>query len=455
MRFLQRKASHIEAARSDLTNTSVENVFWDSEHEAEFTIGWVRISVGIALFLSGFLVSSETTELSQEYNLQQLRLTALATVVAFLILGVTSFLLVVTRRFRPWLAYGLVTCDAAIIGASLYFALEASRLGGNWIVAIPSLWAVPLLLAVGALRYRPLVQLWATFFTVAALLGAANAVGFNLKGLAEPTSFGDLSDNIGRLLSLPPYLMRAVMLMLMGSITALAMARSRRLLVRVASETAAHANLARFLPTEIAPFVGQTDAGPWRQGRRQHGTILFVDIRGFTAYAEKLDPGKLSVFISSFRRRVMRATEASGGMVDKFIGDGALIVFGIPEPQSDDCPRAVACAYRILELIDLWNSKRGFDPPVRVGIGIHSGEVYYGLVGDEHRLEFTVLGDTVNVAAKIEQATKRFDASLLASEVVVLHAGHQYAWEPVGREPLGGRGEHVALFAAKALKSGK
>ncbi len=142
-------------------------------------------------------------------------------------------------------------------------------------------------------------------------------------------------------------------------------------------------------------------------------------------------------------------------MVDKFIGDGALIAFGIPEPQSDDCPRAVACAYRILELIDLWNSKRGFDPPVRVGIGIHSGEVYYGLVGDEHRLEFTVLGDTVNVAAKIEQATKRFDASLLASEVVVLHAGHQYAWEPVGREPLGGRGEHVALFAAKALKSGK
>ncbi|OWZ89219.1 adenylate/guanylate cyclase domain-containing protein [Sinorhizobium sp. LM21] len=442
------RAFRLDRQRSELTSTTVERAFWESEHEAEYTVGWVRIMVGLALFASGFLVSSETADFAPGLNLTQLRVTALATVAAFLGLGITSFLLVISRQFRPWMAFALVTGDAVIVGASLYFALNDTGLAGNWVVIIPTIWAVPLLLSVGALRYRPLVQLWATSAAMIAVVSVVAGLGFSLEGIAESTE----TQRVSRLLSLPPYIMRAVMLLLMGLVTALAMARSRRLLIRIARETAKRANLARFLPAEIAPLVGENDVATWRQGRRQQGTILFVDIRGFTAYAEKLDPARLSVFISSFRRRVMRATEASGGVIDKFIGDGALIVFGIPEPRVDDCARAIACACRILALVDQWNARRGFNPPIRVGIGIHSGEMYYGLVGDEHRLEFTVLGDTVNVAAKIEQATKRFDAPLLASEAVVMQAGQQNAWVAVGREPLGGRGEHVALFAFAGTK---
>jgi adenylate cyclase len=405
--------------------------------------------LGLALFASGLLVSSGTAALTEENNLNQLRAAAVITVFAFLALGITSFLLVISRWFRPWMAFVLVTGDAAILGVSLYFALDSIGLGGNWVAAIPTIWAVPLLLAVGALRYRPLVQVWATTATMMAVVGVASVLGFRLfpTGIETPASLGDLGESIDRLFSLPPYLMRAVMLTLMGLTTALAMVRSRRLLMRAVSETARRANLARFLPAEIAPLVGENDVATWRQGRRQQGTILFIDIRGFTAYAEKLDPARLSIFISSFRRRVMRATEAFGGVIDKFIGDGALVVFGIPEPQSDDCARAISCAHRLLALIEQWNIKRGFVPPVRVGIGIHSGEVYYGLVGDDQRLEFTVLGDTVNVAAKIEQATKRFDTALLASETVVMQAQQQRSWGAVCREPLGGRGEHVAIFA--------
>jgi adenylate cyclase len=160
-----------------------------------------------------------------------------------------------------------------------------------------------------------------------------------------------------------------------------------------------------------------------------------------------MDPAQLSVFVSSFRRRVMRAANRYGGVVDKFIGDGALLVFGVPEPRGDDCSRSVAFARDLLMLLDRWNAKRGFDPPVRVGIGIHTGEVYCGLVGDDRRLEFTVLGDVVNVAAKIEQATKRLDVALLVSDSVVSCAGRQFSWHEIGREPLGGRGKHVPVFA--------
>lgn len=436
-------------AHSVLTSTSVDKLFRESEIEAEYTIGWVRITLGLILFASGFLVFSGTAALTEGYQLIQVRLTALITVGAFIVLGITSFLLVVRRWFKPWMAFVLVTCDAAILGVSLFLGLEGIGLGGNWVAAMPTIWAVPLLLAVGALRYRPLVQVWATTAAMIAVVGVVSALGFRLflTGVETPTSTAELGASISLLLSLPPYLMRAVMLTLIGLTTALAMVRSRRLLVRAVSETAQRANLARFLPAEIAPLVGENGVPTWRQGRRQQATILFVDIRGFTAYAEKMDPARLSIFISSFRRRVMRAAESFDGVVDKFIGDGALLVFGIPEPKSDDCSRAIACAHKLLALMDQWNVKRGFDPPVRVGIGIHTGEVYCGLVGDDRRLEFTVLGDAVNVAAKIEQATKRFSIALLASEAVVTQAGQQRSWGEVGREPLGGRGEHLAILA--------
>lgn len=452
MGIFQLNANRSDAARSVLTSASVEKLFRESESEAEYTIGWVRITLGLTLLASGFLVSSGTAALTEEYDLIQLRVEALITVGAFLVLGITSFLLVIRSWFRPWMAFALVTGDAAILGASLYFGLDRIGLRGNWVAAMPTIWAVPLLLAVGALRYRPLVQIWATTAIMIAVVGVVSALGFRLylTGVETPASPGELGASVGRLFSLPPYLMRAVMLTLIGLTTVLAMVRSRRLLMRAVSETARRASFARFLPAEIAPLVEEN--AKWRQGRRQQGTILFVDIRGFTAYAEKLDPAMLSVFISSFRRRVMRATEAFGGVVDKFIGDGALLVFGIPEPQSDDCARAIACAHKLLALLDQWNVKRGFDPPVRVGIGIHTGELYYGLVGDDRRLEFTVLGDTVNVAAKIEQATKRFNIALLASETVVMQAGQQPSWEEVGREPLGGRGEHLAIFAHTGTK---
>lgn len=452
MRIFQLDSYRSNGGRSALTIASVENLFRQSEVEAEYTTGWVRIALGLTLFASGFLVSSATPLSTEGNDLVQGRLAALFTIGAFLVLGMTSFLLVVTRWFRPWMAFALVTGDAAVLGISLFLGLDGLGLKGNWVAAMPTIWAVPLLLAVGTLRYRPMVQLWAIIAMMIAVVGVASKLGFRafLTELEVQASLGEVEASIDRLFSLSPYLMRAVMLTLTGLTTALAMARSRRLLTRTVSEAARRANLARFLPAEIEPLVGENDLATWRQGRRQMATILFVDIRGFTAFAEKMDPARLSIFITSFRRRVMRAAAASGGVVDKFIGDGALIVFGIPQPKSDDCARAIACAHRLLALLDQWNVKRGFDPPVRVGIGIHAGETYWGLVGDELRLEFTVLGDAVNVAAKIEQATKQYNTELLASETVVKQAGQQLLWKEVGREPLAGRGEHLAILCPKS-----
>nr|WP_255726739.1 adenylate/guanylate cyclase domain-containing protein [Microvirga sp. ACRRW] len=222
--------------------------------------------------------------------------------------------------------------------------------------------------------------------------------------------------------------------------------QGRVLLERAVRETTLRVNLTRYLPRELAPVLTEQAFASLRQGRRAHVTVLFVDMRASTSFGESMDPTRLAVFITSFRRRVLRAASRHGGVIDKFTGDGALILFGVPGEGEDDAKRAIACGRTLLQLIQRWNAKRQFDPPVRVGIGIHTGEVFCGVVGDESRLEFTVVGETVNIASRIEQATKSTDCEILASQETVEEAGDADLWCEVAHEPLPGVTRNMVLL---------
>ena len=218
-------------------------------------------------------------------------------------------------------------------------------------------------------------------------------------------------------------------------------------------ETSRRASLQRFLPAELVPLLASRRHARQR-GRRQTVAIIFVDIRGSTALAEHLDPQRLAVLLAAFRRRVMRAAAEHGAVVDKFIGDGAMLVIGVPEPGPSDASRALACARRLLELIDRWNRKRAPAEPLRIGIGVHLGEVFCGVLGDASRLEFTVLGDTVNVAARLEEATKTHATPLLASNIVVEGAGEGSSWHEVAHGGPRGREGAVSIMAPGASRPG-
>lgn len=211
-------------------------------------------------------------------------------------------------------------------------------------------------------------------------------------------------------------------------------------------EAGRRASLARFLPEELSDRLADED-DTLRAGRRQNAAVAFVDMRGSTTLAENLDPHALSVFLTSFRRRVMRIARLRGGVVDKFLGDGALVVFGLPEPQPDDAARALAFARDLVEVIARWNVKEEGHPAIRIGVGIHYGDLFCGIIGEDMRLEFTVLGDTVNVAARLEQATKAHGVPILVSEAARRAAGTGAGrWREVSRTPLRGRTEAMAYF---------
>jgi len=362
-------------------------------------------------------------------------------VAGFIASGALGMALARSRFYRRQLAYGFIALDAVLVGVFLHRNLEIAGLPGDFAAASPVVWLLPLLLTVAVLRFRPGVQLFAL-----AALAIALVVVVATSASAGADGGPAIAGQAGRYFALQPNIMRFAMLLLAGSLLVVAAWRGRNLLVRALAESEHRATLTRFLPAEIESLALDMAAGGLRHGRRQQAVVMFVDIRDSTARAEKLDPERLSVFISAFRNRVTRSAARHRGVVDKFIGDGALVVFGLPAPAPDDAARALACARMLLDLVERWNRKRRFDPPVRVGIGVHLGEVFFGVVGDEQRLELTVLGDTVNVAARLEQETKAFGVPLLASADTVEAAGEASAWTEVGVGALRGRAGPVRVM---------
>jgi adenylate cyclase len=306
---------------------------------------------------------------------------------------------------------------------------------------MPAIWVVPIMIAASAVHYRPRLQAYVTLLYIMGLSALVLSAG-SLELSERPQALAQLGLEFGPQANS----VRLAMLLAMALILIVVAWQGRALLERAVRETTMRLTVARYLPAELAPILSDESFAALRKGRRQEAVILFVDMRGSSALAEMLDPARLAVFITSFRRRVSRAATQHGGVVDKFIGDGALILFGVPTERDDDAARALACGRTLIRLVERWNRKRRFDPPVQIGLGIHAGEVFCGVVGDESRLEFTVVGEPVNIAARIEQANKGAGTTMLASAEVVTRAGEAEAWEPVGNDRLPGVTRQITLM---------
>jgi adenylate cyclase len=165
---------------------------------------------------------------------------------------------------------------------------------------------------------------------------------------------------------------------------------------------------------------------------------------------EHMPPDRIADFLTRFRRRITNAAAEYGGLVEKFIGDGALIIFGVPEPHSDDGRRALACAKRLIEVMQEWNTTRDPINPLSIAVGLHVGQCFCGVVGDASRLEFTAVGDAVNVAARLELLAKQSDEVLIASRDALAYADEpldRSMWHPLGSENLRGREAPVEVYA--------
>jgi adenylate cyclase len=388
----------------------------------------LRLALRMRITVLGFVACY----LLVNYGLEWRQLVNLVALGALCFVGWAQFRIAGTRFDRPAVMAMFPVADILIL---IFTVFVASEVEGD----IPRImldetrdfsWFL-LLLTLQALAYRPWLAAWTGLVTAAAWMGVL------LWMLAYPGAHGSMllgdvplgADQLQLLLSAfydplfintDAWLREAMIAVLCGVILAVAAQRSQNLMSRALQAERSRSNLARYFSPSMVDQLAAQDQ-PFGRTREQDIGVLFADMVGFTRLAETSSPDELIQLLREFHGRIARTVFEHGGTLDKFIGDCVMATFGTPDRSGDDATRTISCCLAIATAIDAFNTERAAAglPPVAVGIGAHYGRVVIGDIGDERRLEFAVIGDTVNVASRLEGLTRALSSTILISDELV------------------------------------
>lgn len=183
-------------------------------------------------------------------------------------------------------------------------------------------------------------------------------------------------------------------------------------------------------------------------GQEKRVTILFSDIRGFTTMAETMTPEQVVAFLNEYFTEMVDAVMEQEGMLDKFLGDGLMAVFGSFGDQPDHARRAVLAALRMKSLLAKINGDRAMrgKPPVAIGIGIHTDDVIVGSIGSKQRLEFTHIGDGVNVASRVQALNKEYQTTILVTGATYELLKGEFEMKPIAEVTLRGKTRSLPIY---------
>jgi adenylate cyclase len=244
-------------------------------------------------------------------------------------------------------------------------------------------------------------------------------------------------------LSVLKYQYEIVVFLLVSAGLALLVWRSRSLVAERAEAERERGNLARYFSPKVVDVLAERDE-PLGRVRRQVVGVLFADLVGFTTLAEDMTPEEVMAMLRAFHGRMEDEVFRHGGCLEKFIGDALLATFGVPDVGTRDATDTLACARGMLAALGEWNREREAEglAPLRMGVGLHHGQVVLGDIGSRRSMAFATVGDTINVASRLQTLTRELDTSVVASSALVAAVEREAADLPL-LEGLKPRGAHL------------
>lgn len=420
----QRFAALILGARPEAQLPArVQDAIARREVEAERLIGWAQLAVGL-IWSALYVIAPRATETAAFEPVPL----ALALYLAF-----TGLRLWLTYRGRPpawFLAFSVVVDMALLMGLIWSFHLQYRQPAAFYLKA-PTLLYVFIFIGLRALRFQAGYVL---------LAGLSAAAGWLLLVWYAVVTYPHPGIGITRDFAL--YMMantillgaefdKVITILLTTGILAVAIVRARRLLIAAVAEGAARSDLSRFFAPEVAASITGAER-PFAPGEgvSRQAAALFCDVRDFTGLAMRTSPNALMALLAEYQGRICAAIQANGGSIDKFLGDGVLASFGAARPSETFAADALRALEAALSAAEAWAEERrrlGLEP-LRIGFAVVAGPLVFGAVGDPSRLELTVIGDPVNLAAKLEKHTKVEGApAITTAETLAIATGQGYA----------------------------
>ena len=203
----------------------------------------------------------------------------------------------------------------------------------------------------------------------------------------------------------------------------------------------------KYVPADVVrEALKMKDGG--RLSSKLTAIVLFSDIRGFTSISEKLLPEDVVSFLNDYLQRMVDIVFDEGGIVDKFIGDSVMAVFGAPVPKPDDTVRAFRAALRMIEEVTRFNEeqrKKG-GVEIDVSVGLHTGPLIAGNIGSDRKMEYTVIGDTVNAAKRVESLNQEMKTHVLITQQCCDATGKVFAVRELPRVQVKGKNQPLQVY---------
>jgi adenylate cyclase len=416
----------------------VRDVITREQDASEILIGWVQLGV-VLTFAALYYLSPKQPGANPMISPEPWVLAA------YVLFTLVRLNLAYSRRLPNWLLYVSVVVDMALLLALIWtFHLKYDQ-PASFYLKVPTLLYVFIFIALRALRFEVRYVL---------IAGGVAAFGWLLMVLyvvkVDPDNPMITRDYVEYMTSnsvlLGAEFDKVISILMVTVILAVAIARARRLLVESVVESSAARELSKFVPDEVAR---QAKAGEEHmqagQGEVREATILFTDIEGFTTLSETMTPTDLIAILNDYFSVVTKPIVEHGGVINQFQGDAILATFNMPEALPDHAAQAVRAALAMQAALS--GREFGDGLVLRSRVGINSGEIVGGLVGAGDRLGYTVHGDDVNLAARLEQLNKDYDTRIIVSQRTAELAGPaEFHFKQLGTTNVRGRKTPVVVY---------